>query len=114
MEEFEEWFLDIAQNDPETAELIASAIDLLEEDGPTLGRPAVDRIKGSSYHNMKELRPGSTGTSEIRILFIFDPDRNGVILLGGDKEGSWKDWYKVNVPIAEHRYTKYLEDRKTH
>lgn len=39
----------------------------------TLGRPLVDTIKGSRHKNMKELRPGSAGRSEIRILFAFDP-----------------------------------------
>ncbi|WP_242670577.1 type II toxin-antitoxin system RelE/ParE family toxin [Bifidobacterium longum] len=35
---------------------------------------------------MKELRPGSTGRSEVRILFVFDPERKAVLLVGGDKQ----------------------------
>lgn len=31
----------------ETQELVAAAIDVLSEEGPGLGRPLVDRIKGS-------------------------------------------------------------------
>ncbi len=31
---------------------------------PALGRPLVDRIHGSRHHNMKELLPPSTGTSD--------------------------------------------------
>jgi hypothetical protein len=38
---------------------MAAPIDLVEQHGPTLGRPVVDSIKGSRHHNMKELR--STG-----------------------------------------------------
>ena len=63
------------------------AIEALAEGGPNLGRPLVDRIKGSSIHNLKELRPGSTGTTEIRILFAFDPWRSSVLLVAGDKAG---------------------------
>ena len=54
---------------------VRAAINLLEQEGPTLGRPVVDRVKGSNLHNLKELRPNSTS---IRILFIFDPMREAV------------------------------------
>ena len=38
-----------------------TSIDRLIDDGPSLGRPLVDRIAGSRLHNLKELRPGSSG-----------------------------------------------------
>lgn len=91
-----------------SADLVESAIDLLAERGPQLGRPLVDRIKGSRYHNMKELRPGSAGTSEVRILFVFDPARCAVLLVVGDKAGSWDSWYNANIPVAEQRYDEHL------
>jgi hypothetical protein len=56
--------------------LVAEAIDRLLDDGPALSRPLADRISGSRLHNLKELRPGSSGTTEVQILFIFDPARN--------------------------------------
>jgi hypothetical protein len=93
-----------------SADLVESAIDLLAERGPQLGRPLVDRVKGSRYHNMKELRPGSTGTSEVRILFIFDPARCAVLLVAGDKAGNWTGWYNTNIPLAEQRYDEHLAD----
>jgi hypothetical protein len=61
----------------------------------------VDRIKGSSIHNMKELRPGSSGATEMRILFAFDPWRSSVLLVAGDKSGRWSEWYRKAVPRAE-------------
>jgi hypothetical protein len=72
---------------------------------PALGRPLVDRIEGSKVHNLKELRPGSSGGSEVRVLFVFDPDRRAVLLVGGDKAGNWRGWYPKNIPVAERRYT---------
>lgn len=36
------------------------SLKILEEKGPTLGRPLVDKIKTSKHSNMKELRPGSS------------------------------------------------------
>ncbi|MFD5433870.1 type II toxin-antitoxin system RelE/ParE family toxin [Kitasatospora sp. NPDC127067] len=70
-----DWFLDIAVKDPDTADQIADAIELLARRGPLLGRPLVDRIHGSKLHNLKELRPGSVGRSEVRLLFVFDVER---------------------------------------
>ncbi len=88
------------------------AIDHLAESGPALGRPLVDRVHGSRLHNLKELRPGSTGRSEIRLLFVFDATREAVILVAGDKAGQWIRWYRDNIPIAEARYEQYLVERK--
>ena len=115
LDEVDDWFLELAVRDPDSAELVAGAVDLLEREGPSLGRPAVDRIKGSRHHNMKELRPGSTGDTEVRILFIFDPRRQAILLVAGDKSGAWKQWYQRNIPLAERRYDDWLDshgDRK--
>jgi len=58
--------------------------------GPDVGRPLVERVKGSRLHNLKELRPASTGGTEVRILFVFDPVREMVLLVAGDKSGNWQ------------------------
>lgn len=106
--EVDEWYAELLRADQATAEQVAAAIDLLAERGPALGRPLVDSIKGSKLANLKELRPGSAGRSEIRILFAFDPSRNAVLLVAGDKAGAWSKWYAGNVPLAEVRYEKWL------
>jgi ribosome-binding protein aMBF1 (putative translation factor) len=53
----------------------------------------VDTITNSKIANLKELRPGSRGRSEIRILFVFDPWRSAILLIAGDKAGNWTKWY---------------------
>jgi DNA-binding XRE family transcriptional regulator len=78
-----DWLHALRSGDPVTRRLVAEAIDRLLDDGPALGRPLADRVSGSRLHNLKELRPGSSGTTEVRILFIFDPARNAVLLVGG-------------------------------
>ena len=105
VDEMAEWYLAL---DPETATLVEAAIDLLAAEGPRLGRPMADRITSSKIANMKELRPGSGGQSEVRILFVFDPARQAVLLVAGDKAGQWQRWYRDNIPIAERRYEKWL------
>lgn len=84
------------------------------EEGPALGRPLVDTIAGSKLPNLKELRPGSAGGTEVRLLFIFDPQRRAVFLVGGDKAGKWSEWYKAAIPQAELAYAEHLlfEEKK--
>jgi hypothetical protein len=81
---------------------------VLVEQGPALGRPLVDRLKGSTYHNMKELRPGSAGSTEVRMIFAFDPAREAVFLVAGDKSGRWQTWYQSAIPLADARFAEHL------
>jgi hypothetical protein len=104
-----DWLHALRSGDPVTRRLVSEAIDRLLDDGSALGRPLVDRISGSRLHNLKELRPGSSGASEVRILFIFDPVRNAVLLVAGDKSGQWKEWYTRAIPEAEVAYEAYLK-----
>lgn len=60
--------------DVQSRHQVAAAIDMITDQGPALREPLVKPIRGSRHHNMKELRPGSVGRTEIRILFIFDPN----------------------------------------
>lgn len=98
----ERWLLELDDRD---FAAIMPAIDLLEERGPALGRPAVDTVAGSRHRNMKELR--SFG-SHLRVLFAFDPERRAILLLSGDKRGAWRRWYRENIPIADDRYDAHL------
>ena len=67
-------------------ELLAHAL-LLSQFGPGLGRPTVDTPKGSKHANMKELRFGWQG--EVwRVAFAFDPHRQAMRLVAGDKGGA--------------------------
>jgi hypothetical protein len=106
--EVEAWYLKICATDPETADLIEDAIDQLAHEGPTAGRPLVDRVHGSRYHNMKELRPPSTGSSEVRMLFAFDPTRQAIFLVAGDKAGNWQRWYTRAIRLADERFAEHL------
>jgi hypothetical protein len=108
-EEYAEWFTALIKEDLASATLVAQAVAALREEGPALGRPLVDRLKGSRIHHLKELRPGSRGRSEIRIIFAFDPTRSALLLLGGDKAGNWQRWYRDNIQIAERLYIEYTD-----
>lgn len=96
------------QNDSDYS-LIRDALEALQIAGPSLGRPFVDRLKGTKFHNLKELRPLG---SQIRLLFAFDPNRKAIVLVAGDKTNSWTSWYEQNIPIAEKRYAEHLKQLK--
>jgi hypothetical protein len=110
------WLHEIRKTDRMSAALIGRALQqVIDGRGPDEGRPLVDRIKGSTLHHLKELRPPSAGSTEVRVLFIFDPLRQMVLLVGGDKSGQWQRWYATAIPLAEQRYAEHLaacEDEK--
>lgn len=91
--------------DEDIQDAIIASVLTLKRDGPALGRPLVDRIKGSRHHNMKELRPP---TGNIRILFAFDPARRAILLIGGDKTNRWQTWYREAIPMAERLLDEHL------
>jgi len=105
-DEFADWYDQLDEDDQAR---VNGAVDLLEQRGPSLPRPVVGEVTGSRIHNLKELRP--SGTS-IRILFVFDPRRTGILLLGADKaEHGWNDWYdREGIPQAERLYEIYLAE----
>ena len=105
----EQWLLSL---DQDTYLQVRAALGILESDGPRLGRPLVDTIRGSRYQNLKELRPGSSGRSEIRILFVFDPTRRAIMLVAGDKAGRWERWYREAIPQAERLIDNHLGQLK--
>ena len=85
-------------------------LQLLERVGPSLGRPQVDTLNGSKHANMKELRFKAEG-GVWRIAFAFDPNREAVVLVGGDKSGgSETRFYKTLIKKADDRYDSYLSD----
>jgi hypothetical protein len=88
-------------------ELLAHAL-LLEQFGPQLGRPRVDTLKGSRHANMKELRFDAAG-GVWRVAFAFDPKRNAVLLIAGDKSGGGeKRFYRQLIAKADERFDEHL------
>jgi len=74
--------------DDESRELVVAAVELLEVQGPKLGRPLVETVTTSRHRNMKELRPSSSGRFEPRVLFTFDPECRAIFSVAGGKAGN--------------------------
>jgi hypothetical protein len=82
----EEFDPEFEQLDADVQDEMLAHVKLLQQFGPTLGRPRVDTLKGSRHANMKELRFDAAG-SVWRVAFAFDPLRRAVLLVAGDKSG---------------------------
>jgi hypothetical protein len=102
-EEVSDWMLTL--DEAEYGQIVA-ALQALGVDGPALGRPFVDTVKGSRHKNMKELRPRGT---HMRLLFAFDPLRQAIVLVAGDKTNRWKQWYGENIPVADERFDAHVK-----
>ena len=110
--EVRHWLRDLRHDDPASYESVRVAVDKLAEVGPGLGRPLVDTLRGSSLRNLKELRPRSGRDVAIRVLFVFDPWSQAVLLVAGNKAGDWSRWYQRHIPAAEIAYKAWLDNER--
>ncbi len=80
----------------------------LEQFGPQLGRPQVDTLNGSKHANMKEMR-FSASDGEWWVAFAFDPTREAILLVAGDKSGgSERRFYRALIRKADGRFDRHL------
>lgn len=103
-DEFRDWYYELDNTD---ADKVFQIIGMLEAVGVTLKFPYSSNIEGSKYP-LRELRIQSKG-QPLRILYAFNPERNALLILGGNKGGNDR-WYDVNIPLAEKIWEQHLED----
>ncbi len=103
---FDTWF---DAQDNATQEKVLAGLLALAQGGPSVGRPLVDTIKGSSFTNLKELRVQHQG-EPLLAFFAFDPLRQAIVLCAGNKGGNEKRFYKEMLPIAEAEYARHLAE----
>jgi hypothetical protein len=103
-DEFEDWYKSLSEAEQDK---VATSVKQLEERGVTLGHPATSAINGASFA-MRELRTQVKG-DPLRTFYAFDPSRQAVLLIGGDKTGDDR-FYERMVPTAEKLWNAYLEE----
>jgi hypothetical protein len=108
-DEFDPEFDDLPE---EVQDELLAVTALLETYGPSLGRPHVDTLAGSKHANMKELR-FNAADGVWRVAFAFDPVRQAILLVAGDKAGvSQQRFYKGLIRKADSRFTDHLKRLK--
>lgn len=109
-DEFDAWFTTLG--DEAKVEIIAK-VELLKQIGHQSSRPHADTLKGSRHANMNELR-GKTATEVLRVAFAFDPERNAILLIGGNKSGvSERRFYRSFIERADRIFDAHLARIKT-
>jgi len=102
-EEFGAWWESLTEAEQES---VAVGVGLLEMKGVNLPFPYSSGIQGSRHGHMRELRIQHAG-NPYRILYVFDPRRKAVLLMGARKGGN-SLWYEKYVPIADRIYDQYI------
>ena len=108
-DEFDAEFAELSE--PVQDELLAQA-GVLVQFGPQASRPRVDAPNGSKHADMKELRFDADG-GVWRVAFAFDPDREAILLVAGDKSGgSQQRFYRSLIKKADSRFDAHLAKLK--
>lgn len=103
-DEFDGWWSGLTEAEQDSVDY---GVRLLEERGPRLPFPFSSGVTRSRHAHMRELRVQHEGRP-YRVLYAFDPRRNAILLLGGDKTGDDR-WYDRNVPVADDLYDEHIE-----
>jgi hypothetical protein len=104
-DEFQAWFLDLSEEEQAS---VINVVTKLEVAGVGLGRPHSGHLEGTK-EPLRELRP-KQGRSPLRVIYAFDPRRDAVLLIGGDKSGDPK-FYARLIPVAERIWMQYLAEQ---
>jgi hypothetical protein len=107
-DEFAQWFdaLEETHVNP-----VIVAVSKLEQAGVALGHPSSSAINGASFA-LRELRIKSSGHA-LRVFYAFDPRRDAVLILGGDKTGQNSDrFYEEMIARCEGIWAEYLAEQK--
>lgn len=102
--EFETWWDGLSLAEQKS---VAVVVTMLEERGVTLPFPYSSGITMSA--KLRELRIQHAG-QPYRVLYAFDPKRNAILLLGGNKARDDR-WYDRHVPRAEKLFAAYLQEK---
>lgn len=103
-DEFVAWFEGLSEAEQDR---VAFTVGLLEGRSVTLPYPYSSAIKGASFA-LRELRTQAEG-DPLRTLYAFDPSRQAVLLIGGNKTGD-AGFYERMIPIAERIWNEYLKE----
>lgn len=88
---------------------VTFSVGLLEAMGVTLGHPHSSAILNATIA-LRELRVQANG-KPIRVFYVFDPKRQAVLLIGGDKTGD-KKFYDRMITRSQRIYADYLKEQE--
>lgn len=105
-DEMRDWYENLPDSEQQA---IYASVGMLELFGVRLGFPYSSDLKGTESA-LRELR-ATAGSAELRVVYAFDPSRNAVLLIGGNKSGDNR-FYKRIILKAERIWKKYLQGHR--
>lgn len=105
MAEFRSWYEGLS---PEQVAAVDYSVALLAEHGPLLGMPHAKKVTDAP-EPIIELRPSSRKYA-MRVFYAFNPRREAVLILGGDKKGVADEgpWTAKMAKRASRAWDAYL------
>ena len=103
---FEDWWETLTEPEKED---VTAYVELLKERGANLPYPYSSSIQGSKFSHLRELRVQSGG-NPIRVFYAFDSRRVAILLIGGNKTGKEKRFYRNYIRKAEDLYEEHLKN----
>lgn len=104
-DEFGKWAEGLNEDEQDS---VIAVVKLLANSGVLLDYPFSSAIKGCK-RAFRELRP-KQGKSPLRVVYAFDPRRDAVLIIGGDKSGDPR-FYERIVRRAEKIWDEYLKEQ---
>jgi hypothetical protein len=107
-DEFAEWYEGLSLEEQLS---VRRYVTMLEVAVATLPFPYSSGIQTSRFAAMRELREQHAGRP-YRVLYAFDPVRNAVLLVGGEKTGDNR-WCEAAIKLADKLWDEYLRNLQT-
>jgi hypothetical protein len=104
-DEFKAWYEDLSSAQMDAIDYV---VELLGALGVLLKFPHSSGLNDTNP-KFRELRT-TAGDSELRIVYAFDPRRDAVLIIGGDKGGDDR-FYSWILPQAEKIWDQYLTEQ---
>jgi len=76
-------------------------------DKAILGRGRTDQQEVHNFRQHRMFQLSLCHSGRTQIAHNFDPARDAILLVGGNKTGD-KRWYKKHIRIAEERFERHL------
>ena len=109
LEPVSDGFLALCKDAPLTADKVEEALDELARAVRSSAGRWLTAFTAARFITWSTPSPGS-GRAEVRLLFVFDAEREAIVLVAGDKAGRWRTWYAEAIPLAEERYAAYQRE----
>jgi hypothetical protein len=102
-DEFRVWYEALTAKEQDR---VTFYVELLMEAGTSLDFPHSSGVSSKKFPSLRELRIQYAG-QPYRVLYAFDPIRQAVLLVGGNKTGKGR-WYVEAIHTAERLLEEYL------